>query len=65
MLGVGSSTDGASFIELSVPLAEFSRYLDFSKRVKAQVVFGTHPMNGWYGLDVASSSPDVDIVIGE
>jgi hypothetical protein len=64
-LEIGSSAEGKSSIELSLPLSELSRNLDFSKPIKARVVYVTGPTNGWYGFEIASSSPYVDIVLGD
>jgi hypothetical protein len=64
-LEIGSSAEGKSFVELSMPLVELSRYFDFSKPIKARLAYATGPTNGWYGFEIASSSPYVDIVLGD
>jgi hypothetical protein len=64
-LEIGSSAEGKSFVELSMPLVELSRYFDFSKPIKARLAYATAPTNAGYGFEIASSSPYVDIVLGD
>jgi hypothetical protein len=69
MYDVGRSALGKSFIEIQLPLQYISKYFDFSKPIRARVFYATGAGNptlaGAEGpYSISSSSPYVDIVIG-